>query len=88
MFLGKTRSLNCTSTALATKPLHLTPIRDVSTSRFNAKWEEVNYERLSHVIGHACYYKWYLLKGKLGEGGEGDGEEVGVEKRSGGNITL
>ena len=84
MFLGKTRSLNRTSTELATDPLHLTPIRDVSTSRFNAKWEEVNYERLSHMIAHACY-KCYLLKGKLGKGGEGDGEEVEVEKRSGGN---
>ena len=92
MFLGKTRSLNRTSTELATDPLHLTPIRDVSTSpirdvstsRFNVKWEEVSYERLSHMIAHACY-KCYQLKGKLGKGGERDGEEVGVEKRSGGN---
>ena len=85
MFLGKTRSLNRKSTELATDPVHLTPIRDLSTSRFNAKWEEVNYERLSHMIAHACY-KCYLLKGKLGEGGgEGDGKEVGIKKRSGGN---
>ena len=85
MFLGKTRSLNRKSTELAADPVHLTPIRDLSTSRFNAKWEEVNYERLSHMIAHACY-KCYLLKGKLGEGGgEGDGEEVGIKKRSGGN---
>ena len=52
MFLGTQRDLIRNSTPVATEPLHLTPIRDVSTSRFTAKWERVDYERLSHMIAH------------------------------------
>ena len=79
MFLGKQRDLTRKSTPLATKPLHLTPIRDVSTSRFNSNWEEVDYERLSHMIAHACY-KRYLLKGRVEKESGGNAEEYMEEE--------
>ena len=52
MFLGTQRDLIRISTPVATEPLHLAPIRDVSTSRFTAKWEKVNYEHIPHMIAH------------------------------------
>ena len=52
MFLGTQRDLVRISTPVATEPLHLTPIRDVSTSTFTADWQRVNYERLSRMIAH------------------------------------
>ena len=52
MFLGTQRDLIRISTPVATEPLHLTPIRDVSTSTFTADWQKVNYERLSRMIAH------------------------------------
>ena len=69
MFLGTKRDLIRISTPVATEPLHLTPIRDVSTSRFTAKWERVDYERLSHMIAHTSN-ELYL--------GTGDEQEEGI----------
>ena len=73
MFLGTKRDLIRISTPLATEPLHLTPIRDVSTLRCNAKWEKVDYERLSHMIAHTSNHL-FLRK-------RDDGEEVEEERR-------
>ena len=70
MFLGTQRDLVRISTPVATEPLHLTPIRDVSTSRLTAKWEKVDYERLSCMVAHTCN-ELFLGKGKRDdEGGE------------------
>ena len=73
MFLGKRRNLVRTSTALATEPLHLIPIRDVSSSRFNTSFERVDYEHLSHMLAHACY-KHYLAvrEGVIGKNTSND----------------
>ena len=93
MFLGTQRDLIRISTPVATEPLHLTPIRDVSTSMFTAKWERVDYERLSHMVAHTCN-ELFLRKGGEGikerepdnegeihEGGEGGkGVKIGEEK--------
>ena len=54
MFLGTQRDLVRISTPIAAEPLHLTPIRDVSTSRLSVKWEMVDYERLSCMIARTC----------------------------------
>ena len=67
MFLGTQRDLIRISTPVATEPVHLTPIRDVSTSRFTTNWERVDYERLSHMVAHTCK--------ELFLGTEDDGEE-------------
>ena len=61
MFLGTQRDLIRISTPVATEPLHLTPIRDVSTSTFTADWQRVNYERLSRMIAHTSsqiFIRW------------------------------
>ena len=71
MFLGTQRGLIRNSTPVATEPLHLTPIQDVSTSRFTAKWERVDYERLSHMIAHTSNELC------LGTGGDKEEEEEG-----------
>ena len=76
MFLGTQRDLIRNSTPVATEPLHLTPIRDVSTSRFTAKWERVDYERLSHMIAHTSNELY------LGTGDDGEEEE---ERKGGEN---
>ena len=85
MFLGKQRHLIRISTPVATEPLHLTPIRDVSTSRFTAKWERVDYERLSHMIAHTSN-ELYLGTGdcgREGEQGKGEGNEVKIYSAKG-----
>ena len=86
MFLGTQRDLIRISTPVATEPLHLTPIRDVSTSRFTAKWERVDYERLSRMVAHTSnelflgkreegVKEWEADKeGDIHEGGEGEKE--------------
>ena len=68
MFLGTQRDLIRISTPVATEPLHLTPIRDVSTSRLTAKWEMVDYERLSCMIARTCK-DLFLRKGEEGDNG-------------------
>ena len=78
MFLGTKRNLIRISTPVATEPLHLTPIRDVSTSRFTAKWERVDYERLSHMIAHTSH-ELYL---GTGDGGEEEEERKGGERKA------
>ena len=52
MFLGTKRSLIRISTPLANEPIHLTPIRDVSTLTYTANWEKVNYDRSLRMIAH------------------------------------
>ena len=75
MFLNKVLELIHNSTAVAEQPIHLIPIRDVSTSRFTAKWERVNYDRLSRMIANNCYIQLYRR-------GRGEGEERGGESES------
>ena len=92
MFLGTQRELIRISTPVATEPLHLTPIRDVSTSRFTAKWERVDYERLSYMVAHTCNELFLEKreegvkeseadkKGEIRRGGEGGkGVQIGEE---------
>ena len=83
MFLGSRRDLIRISTSVATEPLHLTPIRDVSISRFTAKWERVDYERLSHMIAHTSneLYRWKEddeEEGEEGKGRRGEGNKAAV----------
>ena len=75
MFLNTVLQLIRISTPVATQPIHLTPIRDVSTSRFTANWEMVNYDRLSRMIAHSSFQLYHMGRGG-GEGGErGEREE-------------
>ena len=70
MFLGKQRDPVRISTPVAMKPLHLTPIRDVSTQTVTANWEEVNYNRLLRMLAHTSqqmYLKWADKKQKKKE---------------------
>ena len=84
MFLGTQRDLIRSSTPVASEPLHLKPIRDVSTSRFTAKWERVDYERLSHMIAHTSN-ELYLGKGNdVVKESEADKEGEVHEKGKGG----
>ena len=57
------------STPVATHPVHLMPVRDVSSSRFTIDWELVNSDRLSRMIAHICRQLW--ARGGGGEGGAG-----------------
>ena len=77
MFLGTNRDLIRISTPVATEPLHLTPIRDVSTSTFTAKWERVDYERLSRMIARTCLEFLEIGEegGEKGSEGEGMGDD-------------
>ena len=52
MFLGTKGSLVRISTPLAIEPIHLTPVRDVSTSTYTTDWEKVNYDRSLCMIAH------------------------------------
>ena len=58
MFLGKQRNLIRMSTPIANQPLHLHPVRDVSTKTYTTDWEEVDYSRLSRMVAdtsnHMC----------------------------------
>ena len=91
MFLGTQRDLVRVSTPVATHPIHLTPIRDISSSRLTANWERVNYERLSRMIAHTCHemYQKKQAEGREGEDGEGvSGEGRGEEgERGGGGVS-
>ena len=70
MFLNTVLELIRISTPVATQPIHLTPIRDMSTSRFTADWEMVNYDRLSRMIAHTSSQLYWMERG----GGEEEGE--------------
>ena len=91
MFLGTQRDLIRISTPVATEPLHLTPIRDVSTSRFTTNWERVDYERLSHMIAHTSneLFLGTAAGGEADKEGEifggGEGVKIREEMESGGN---
>ena len=72
--------LFCISTPVATQPIHLTPIRDVSTSRFIADWERVNYDCWSRIIAHTSSQLYHMGRGVGGEGERGGGERGGGER--------
>ena len=55
------------STPVATHPVHLMRVRDVSSSRFTIDWELVNSDRLSRMIANICRQLW--ARGGGGEGG-------------------
>ena len=57
------------STPIATRPVHLVPVRDVSSSRFTIDWELVTSDRLSRMVAHIC--RQLLARGGGGEGGAG-----------------
>ena len=76
MFLGTKRCLVRISTPLAIEPIHLTPVRDVSTSTYTTDWEKVNYDRSLCMIAHTSnqmYTVWVdekrSKKGKKAKGG-------------------
>ena len=79
MFLGTQRDLIRISTPVATEPLHLTPIRDVSTSTFPADWQRVTYERLSRMIAHTSSQMFIRWKNEKEEKKEKKGKSEGVE---------
>ena len=79
MFLGTKRDLIRISTPVATEPLHLTPIRDVSTSTFTADWQRVNYERLSRMIAHTSNQMFIRWEEERKEKKEKKGKSEGVE---------
>ena len=83
MFLNTVLELIRISTPVATQPIHLTPIRDVSTSRFTANWEKVNYDRLSRMIAHSSSQLYWRETGVGEEGERGEGGEEG-ERGEGG----
>ena len=58
MFLNTVLELIHISTPVANQPIHLTPIRDMSISRFNANWERISYNRLSRMIAHNSQLYW------------------------------
>ena len=81
MFLGTQRDLVRVSTPVAEEPLHLCPIRDVSSSTLTAEWEVVKTDRLSRMVAHTSL-QLLLSRGKEsggrvveGEGEKGEGEE-------------
>ena len=57
------------STPVATHPVHLTPVRDVSSSRFTIDWELVTSDRLSRTMANISRQLWARSRG--GEGGAG-----------------
>ena len=86
MFLGTQRNLIRISTPVATEPLHLAPIRDVSTSTFTADWQRVNYERLSRMIAHTSNQMFICWKNekkeKKGKSEGADGSAIASDKKS------
>ena len=82
MFLNTVLQLIRISTPVATQPIHLTPIRDVSTSRFTANWEKVNYDRLSRMIAHTSSQLYHMGRVAGEEGGRGEGGERGGRSES------
>ena len=56
LFLGKQRDLVRNSTAVAEVPLHVCPVRDVSTETFTPDWEEVNTFRLTRMVAHTSHH--------------------------------
>ena len=82
MFLGTRRDLVRVSTPVATHPIHLTPIRDVSSSRLTTNWERVDYEHLSYVIAHKSN-EMYQKKQVEGVEEEGKSNSGGASKGTG-----
>ena len=77
MFCGTQQDLIRISTPVATEPLHLTPIRDVSTSTYTADWQRVNYERLSRMIAHTSSQMFICWKNEKEEKKTKDGRAQG-----------
>ena len=56
MFLGKQRHLARVSTAVAEESIHLSPVRDVSTSTFTHQWELVDIDRQARMVAHTSHH--------------------------------
>ena len=84
LFLGKQRDLVRNSTAVAEEPLHVCPVRDVSTETFTPNWEEVNTFRLSRMVAHTSHHlitsEKRAVKDEENKSEETE-EEEGVEDR-------
>ena len=67
MFLRKKRSLIRISTSIASRPLHLHPVRDTSTKTYTTDWEEVDYHRLSRMVAYTSnqMYRSWAQKNKV-----------------------
>ena len=76
MFLGQQRDFNRASTAVAEESLHLSPVRDVSTSMFTDKWELVDINRQARMVAHTSHH---LLSSKRIEVDE-NAAKVGSEE--------
>ena len=85
MFLGTQLDLTRSSTPVTTHPVHMTPIRDVSTSMFTADWKKVDYDRLSHMIANTSNYLFWKEKG--GKEGKDVGEGKEEESSTSGSAT-
>ena len=77
MFQGKERDLARISTALTAEPLHLCPVRDVSTSTFTGQWEMVNIDRQARMVAHTSRH----LVGSAIEKIDKPGEAAGTERK-------
>ena len=75
MFLGKQRNLIRISTPVANQPIHLCPVREVSTKTYTVDWQEVDYSRLSRMIAHTTHQMYQTWA-------EGRGSKVEVSKDS------
>ena len=78
MFLGTQRDLTRDSTRVAEEPLHLCPIRDMSTCLLTADWEVVDNDRLSRMFAHTSHQ---LLVGTKDEEKGSEGEEEEGERK-------
>ena len=56
MFVGKQRDLVRVSTPVAEESLHVSPVRDVSTSMFTDKWELVDIDRQARMVAHTSQH--------------------------------
>ena len=56
LLLGKQRDLIRTSTPVAEESLHLSPVRDVSTSLLTDQWELVDINRQERMVAHTSHH--------------------------------
>ena len=58
------------STPVATHPVHLTTVRDVSSSRYTIDWELETSDRLSQTMAHISRQLWARSRGREGVTGK------------------
>ena len=75
MFRGTQRDLVRVSTPVATEPLHLTPVREFSSSRLTTDWQEVTYDHLSRMVAHTSHELFLQKEGNDGEKVKGGGKK-------------